>query len=86
MDELESKCSEIVLRVATEKGIAIQNVAPNMKLIQEIGLKSMDLARIIALLEGEFHVDPFAELVPITSIRTVSDLANAYQQAIDATE
>jgi acyl carrier protein len=50
------------------------------KLSATLGLSSLDLAVLVAELEAEFGVDPFAKLVSITSIRSVEDLVRAYQQ------
>jgi hypothetical protein len=52
------------------------------KLNATLGLSSLDLAFIVAELDGQLGVDPFAKLVSITSVRTVGDLVRAYQQAI----
>jgi acyl carrier protein len=51
------------------------------KLNATLGLSSLDLAFLVAELEAEFRVDPFAKLVSITSVRSVKDLVRAYQQA-----
>jgi acyl carrier protein len=51
------------------------------KLNATLGLGSLDLAVLVAELEAELGVDPFAKLVSITSIRSVDDLVAAYQQA-----
>lgn len=48
--------------------------------LETIGLKSLDLARLVAELEEELGFDPFAEMIPITSIRTVGDLVEAYSE------
>jgi hypothetical protein len=47
-----------------------------------LGLSSLDLAFVVAELEAELGVDPFAKLVSITSVRSVGDLVRAYQQAL----
>jgi acyl carrier protein len=47
-----------------------------------LGLGSLDLAQLVALLEADLKADPFAALVPITSVRTVADLCQAYQRAL----
>jgi acyl carrier protein len=52
------------------------------KLNAHLGLTSLDLAFLVAELEAQLGVDPFAKLVSITSVRTVDDLVRAYQQAI----
>jgi acyl carrier protein len=51
------------------------------KLSATLGLSSLDLAILVAELEAELGVDPFAKLVSITSVRSVEDLVRAYQQA-----
>ena len=51
------------------------------KLSATLGLSSLDLAFLVAELEAELGVDPFAKLVSITSVRSVGDLVRAYQQA-----
>ena len=51
------------------------------KLSATLGLSSLDLAFLVAELEAELGVDPFAKLVSITSVRSVGDLVQAYQQA-----
>jgi len=52
------------------------------KLVDTLGLKSMDIAQVVLTLEDELDVDPFQE-IPITSIRTVGDLINAYAITLD---
>ena len=52
------------------------------KLSATLGLSSLDLAFLVAELEAELGVDPFAKLVSITSVRSVEDLVRAYQQAL----
>lgn len=48
------------------------------KFTNDLGLSSLDLARLIAQLEIQLNADPFLELVSITSVKTVNDLINAY--------
>jgi acyl carrier protein len=52
------------------------------KLSATLGLSSLDLAFLVAELEAELGVDPFAKLIPITSIRSVDDLVDAYRKAL----
>jgi acyl carrier protein len=52
------------------------------KLSATLGLSSLDLALLVADLEAELGVDPFAKLVSITSVRSVEDLERAYQDAV----
>ena len=61
-------------------------VGPASRLSADLGLKSIDLAQLGAILEQELDADPFAELVPITSVRTVGDLCDAYLRALSGEE
>lgn len=44
----------------------------------DLGVTSLQLAELISNLESTFEVDPFAEKVPITSVRSLGDLCSAY--------
>jgi acyl carrier protein len=61
-----------------EKDLPGRDVAPEDRLNADLGLTSLDLASLVAALEMKLKADPFQELVPITSIRTVGDLEAAY--------
>ena len=64
--------------VVREKSPEIEAIAADQALVEDLGLTSLDLARIIAKLELKLGVDPFSSLVPVTSIRTAGDLCAAY--------
>jgi acyl carrier protein len=49
--------------------------------LHELGLTSLILARLVIQLEMELGVDPFAEDVVISDVRTVADLVGAYERA-----
>lgn len=69
---------EVVLEVVQEKHPERTSVEDRDRLNGDLGLRSLDLAQIVALLEMKLDADPFAELVPVTSIRTVGDIIKAY--------
>ncbi len=58
-------------------------VLPEHSLVDDIGLRSLNLAQIVVKLEMELGVDPFARLVPVTSVRTVGDLCDAYAKCFE---
>lgn len=66
-----------VAQVMRERGLDTGTIADDARLSDTLGLKSMDLAQIVLTLEDEVGADPFQE-IPITSIRTVGDLVQAY--------
>ena len=61
-----------------EKDVPVRNLEPDDRLNADLGLTSLDLARLVAALEMKLKADPFQELVPITSVRTIGDLEAAY--------
>jgi acyl carrier protein len=82
LDDLDARIHAAVLKVARQRGATLTSVESHHRWTVDLGLKSLDLAQIVALLERQTGVDPFAELVPITSIRTVGDLAAAYRRCL----
>jgi acyl carrier protein len=68
--------------VLAERAGEVARLSGTDKLSATLGLSSLDLAFLVAELEAELGVDPFAKLVSITSVRSVEDLVRAYQQAL----
>ena len=75
--DVRKTVSEAVQTVMVARGLDTGAFRPDAKLADGLGLKSMDLAQIVLELEDAFDCDPFQK-IPITSIRTVDDLAQAY--------
>jgi hypothetical protein len=78
--ELQKTVHQVVLEVARERTPSLPQVEDHQALHADLGLKSLELARIVAVLELELEADPFAELVSITSVRRVGDLVEAYRR------
>lgn len=83
MENLEAIVHEVVLDVARQASAGVTAVNDGDTLTGELGLESLDLAQIVATLEARTALDPFAERVAITSIRTVGDLVAAYRDTRD---
>jgi acyl carrier protein len=79
--QIEAIVHDKVRAVLTERGGAVARLSGAEKLNETLGLTSLDLAFLVAELEAELGVDPFAKLVSITSVQSVADLVRAYQQA-----
>ena len=79
---LEASIISAIHEVAEARGLDMPPPQPTHTLTGDLGLRSLDLAHLIAILEAELKLDPFARLVPITSIRTVGDLVHAYRRSM----
>jgi acyl carrier protein len=80
MQDLKQIIYATIQSVMEDLDFAVTAIHDHDALVDDLGLKSLDLARIVAILELKIEVDPFAELVSVTSIRTVGDLCAAYAQ------
>ena len=80
-EQIETVVHEKIRAVLLERFGQVRAFGGTDKLNATLGLSSLDLAFLVADLEAELGVDPFAKLVSITSVRSVGDLVRAYQQA-----
>ena len=76
LDSVASTVINIITEVLSEQGLLNGTVEESAKLVDTLGLKSMDIAQIVLNLEDELDTNPFQEL-PITSIRTARSTATA---------
>jgi acyl carrier protein len=70
---------EIVNEEASEP---VEHLEEDQLLVDQLCLTSLKLARLVAVLEMELGVDPFSDEVPITGMRTVGDLLEAYDPVV----
>ena len=80
--EIELLVHGKIRAVLEERSGELRAVRGVDKLNATLGLSSLDLAVIVAELEAELGADPFATLVPITSVKSVDDLVEAYRKAL----
>lgn len=57
-------------------------IEPQLLLVADLGLDSLDLAQTIVLLERSLGVDPFRSAATSRTVRTVSDLVSIYETAL----
>lgn len=79
--ELEAVIHDKIRMLLDERGGALPAIHGPDTLNGALGLSSLDLAIVVAELESALGVDPFSRIVPITSVRSVDDLVEAYLKA-----
>lgn len=79
--ELEAVVCEKIRVALEERGGEVPAIHGADTLNGALGLSSLDLAIVVAELESALGVDPFSRIVPITSVRSVDDLVDAYLKA-----
>lgn len=80
-DAIEAAVHGKIRTLLARRTVRSDAISGTANLSATLGLTSLDLAFLVAELEVEFGVDPFARRVSITSVRTVNDLINAYHDA-----
>lgn len=84
--EVSRAVRDQVVLLLDEKGLAVRNIRSDDRLNADLGLTSLDLATLVAALETKLKADPFQDLVPITSVRTIGDLETAFVRFFSRTE
>ena len=86
-DPITAAIVAAIRQVLHDTGRAPDAVEPQMLLVGDIGLDSLDLAQTVVLLERSLGVDPFrtparapVEGTVRPAIRTVADLVGIYSQ------
>ncbi len=79
--EIETIVHARIRAILEDRGEDSISIAGTDKLNGTLGLTSLDLALLVAELEAELGVDPFAKLVSVTAVRSVDDLVAAYRLA-----
>lgn len=86
VSRIEAIIQEQIHTILAEQSRNVRRLSVKDKLSDTLGLSSLDLATLISELELALDADPFAELIPVTSIRTVGDLVRAYQLALQPSQ
>ncbi len=74
---VEETINSTIAAVMAARELDPGGIEPLSRLSDTLGLRSLDLAQIVLTLEDDLKIDPF-QTNPITSIRTVGDLTDAY--------
>lgn len=78
-DEVRCQLARILANKARDPAALVEPSAITEAVtFSDLRVSSLDLAELVSNLETAFEVDPFAERVAITSLRTVGDLCDAY--------
>ena len=81
--KINQTVKDLIMQINEEEGLGISEVQDHQSLVEDLGLASLDVARLVAQLEATFDVDPFRmNIAVITEIRTVEDLAKVYEKGL----
>lgn len=82
MDKVITVVNGIISDIQEQQGLRKVAIQGELEIVGDLGLKSLDIAQLIAMLEVELGVDPFSTGVPLSSVVTVKDLYETYQKCL----
>ncbi|WP_370749215.1 acyl carrier protein [Eubacterium sp.] len=79
MSDVFEFVKETVDEILLMKGVEGIEISEDSKIVQDLGLKSLDIAQVLAMLEAEYDKDPFSNgTVTLSDVVTVGDLCKLY--------
>ncbi len=83
-EEIEKGMRLCIQKVADQQSISLERMEAQHRIVEDLGFSSLDVATLTAVLEEEFHVDPFSNnMASITDIRTVGDICSLYDRCLN---
>lgn len=86
MEQVKKVIENAINQIQEQRSYKISELNEELKLIDDLGFSSLDIAQLIAYLEMELNVDPFSEGAMISSINTVGNLCKVYQECLNNKE
>ena len=79
MNNIFEVVKESIDEILSLNGTNSVEISLDSKLVDDLGLKSLDIAQLIAMLEIEFEKDPFSDgTARLADIITINDLCKVY--------
>ncbi len=82
MDEVKEIINKVIKEIQEQQFYRTMELNEKIRIVKDLGFKSLDVAELIAILEMELGVDPFSEDISIMEVRTIGDLYTAYQSSV----
>jgi acyl carrier protein len=83
LGQTKESIENAIKQILDQKSYKVPEIKEELRIIEDLGFSSLDIAQLIAYLEMELEADPFSEGALISSINTVGSLCNAYQICLD---
>lgn len=79
MSEVFEVVKDSINEILTMNELEEVEIKEESRIVQDLGLKSLDIAQLIAILEVEYDIDPFTNgTATLAGIVTVGDLCKLY--------
>ncbi len=81
MTKIDELIASVVHSIQEQHGLAPGELTPQTSLIQDLGFSSLDIAQMVAMMESQTGIDPFAAGATLDQISTVESLTKLYSKA-----
>jgi acyl carrier protein len=78
MTKIEELINSVIHAIQEQHGHAPSQITGKTRLIQDLGFTSLDMAQLIAMMEGHTGIDPFAAGATLDQLSTVDILTKLY--------
>lgn len=82
MERTKESIESAIKQILDQKSYKVPDIKDELRIIEDLGFSSLDIAQLIAHLEMELGIDPFSEGALISSINTVGSMCNVYQSCV----
>ena len=86
MKDINDKVNAVLRDIQSRNGYKAVELKDEFRIVSDLGFSSLDVAELIALLEMEVGVDPFAQGVSIMDVHTIGTLHEVYATALKRNE
>ena len=83
MADVKQTVYAVLREIQERNNYPLKELKDDLKVVKNLGFSSLDVAELVAVLEMELGVDPFAQGVSIMEIHSIGELIQAYQTTLD---
>ncbi|XYY59202.1 acyl carrier protein [Bacillus velezensis] len=84
--EMKQIIAQIIQDIQEQQSYRAVEAGDDVRVIEDLGFSSLDIAQLVAQMEMETGVDPFSQGETISSITTVGDICDIYQKYMDSAQ
>ncbi|MEC2352648.1 acyl carrier protein [Bacillus velezensis] len=84
--EMKQIIAQIIQDIQEQQSYRAVEAGDDVRVIEDLGFSSLDIAQLVAQMEMETGVDPFSQGETISSITTVGSICDNYQKYMDSAQ
>ncbi len=86
MNNIKATINEVLREIQNQNDYELVTLSEEKVIVEDLGFTSLDVAQLVASLEMELDLDPFAEDMSILDIHTIGGLYVVYEKSLQRRE